>query len=57
VVRALHKTGYHNSFNANAAYYTLPQTLGHSPRRPAQLPTTLKRLLGRPAGPAECGVV
>jgi hypothetical protein len=26
VVRALHKTGYHNSFNANAAYYTLPQT-------------------------------
>src|SRR5271157_5941104 len=26
VVRALRKTGYHNSFNANAAYYTLPQT-------------------------------
>ena len=26
VVRALKKTGYHNSFNANAAYYTLPQT-------------------------------
>ncbi|MGA2662745.1 MAG: hypothetical protein ABSH34_35140 [Verrucomicrobiota bacterium] len=31
--------------------------LGHSPRRPAQLPTTLKRLPGRPAGPAECRVV
>jgi len=26
VVRALHKTGYYNSFNANAAYYTLPPT-------------------------------
>jgi hypothetical protein len=26
VVRALRKSGYHNSFNANAAYYTLPQT-------------------------------
>lgn len=26
VVRALRKTGYFNSFNANAAYYTLPQT-------------------------------
>lgn len=26
VVRALNKTGYHNSFNANAAYYTLPET-------------------------------
>jgi len=26
VVRALKKSGYYNSFNANAAYYTLPQT-------------------------------
>ena len=26
VVRALKKTGYYNSFNANAAYYTLAQT-------------------------------
>jgi hypothetical protein len=27
VVRALKKTGYHNSFNANAAYYALPETV------------------------------
>jgi len=31
VVRALKKTGYHNSFNANAAYYTLPQTPAFDP--------------------------
>jgi hypothetical protein len=27
VLRALKKTGYHNSFNANAAYYALPETV------------------------------
>jgi predicted transcriptional regulator len=27
VVRAIKKTGYHNSFNANAAYYALPETV------------------------------
>jgi hypothetical protein len=32
VVRALQKTGYHNSFNANAAYYTLPQTPSFDPQ-------------------------
>ena len=62
VVRALRKTGYFNSFNANAAYYTLPQTpafnehglwfhrrIGFS--RHGNLPQTLAALVAKaPAG-------
>jgi hypothetical protein len=62
VVRALKKTGYHNSFNANAAYYCLPETavfdaqglwfhrqIGLS-RHGNLLQTLVARVEGSPAG-------
>jgi hypothetical protein len=65
VVRALQKTGYHNSFNANAAYYTLPQTPRFDPQglwfyrhvgfsQHGNLPQTLVSLVQ--SSPAGCTV-